>query len=268
MPRTPDRAAGPLVEDEEIQLQDTGQDPSVVGGISLNAGAIKMRDSTGVFDARSGTGVPPGRTLTAGAGLTGGGDLSADRTFDVGANADGSIVVNADDVQVGVLATDAQHGARGGGTQHATATQSVAGFMSAQDKTDLDAIVPFGQERQGLANDAEVSTSTKGAWFEVLTFTTSTLPAGDYLLMWYVEVKHQSPNNRLGVRVQLDDTTDVFLVDAYPVASMFFPESGWKVITVASPAALQIDIDIDQNTGGPPRTIYARNRRVYLWRLS
>lgn len=39
--------------------------------------------------------------------------------------------------------TDAMHGARGGGTQHAVATQSVAGFMSAADKTKLDnAILP------------------------------------------------------------------------------------------------------------------------------
>lgn len=42
-------------------------------------------------------------SLTAGAGMTGGGDLSANRTFNVVANADGTIVVNADDIQVGTL---------------------------------------------------------------------------------------------------------------------------------------------------------------------
>lgn len=42
-------------------------------------------------------------TLTAGAGLTGGGDLSTNRTFNVAANADGTITVNADDIQVGTL---------------------------------------------------------------------------------------------------------------------------------------------------------------------
>jgi hypothetical protein len=78
--------------------------------------------------------------LTAGAGMSGGGDLSASRTFNVVANADGSITVNADDIMVGVLATDAQHGARGGGTQHAVATTSVAGFESAADKTKLNGI--------------------------------------------------------------------------------------------------------------------------------
>jgi hypothetical protein len=56
------------------------------------------------------------------------------------AHADGSIVVNANDIQVGVLATDAQHGNRGGGALHADATTSVAGFMSAADKTKIDAV--------------------------------------------------------------------------------------------------------------------------------
>ena len=81
------------------------------------------------------------RTITAGAGLTGGGDLSANRTLDVVANADASIVVNANDIQVGVLATDAQHGVRGGGTQHAVAVSGgAAGFLSGADKAKLDGL--------------------------------------------------------------------------------------------------------------------------------
>jgi hypothetical protein len=70
----------------------------------------------------------------AGAGLT----LSGS-TFNVGAHADGSITVNANDIQVGILATDAQHGVRGGGTQHALAIAAgAAGFLSGADKTKLD----------------------------------------------------------------------------------------------------------------------------------
>jgi hypothetical protein len=92
------------------------------------------------LDGLPSSAVPTTRNLIAGAGLTGGGDLSADRTFNAVANADGSIVVNADDIQVGILATDAQHGARGGGTQHAVATQSVNGFMVSTDKAKLDNI--------------------------------------------------------------------------------------------------------------------------------
>ena len=64
--------------------------------------------------------------LTAGAGLTKSGTV-----IDVVADADGSLVVAADSMKVGVLATDAQHGARGGGTQHALAGTSAAGFLAA-----------------------------------------------------------------------------------------------------------------------------------------
>lgn len=88
-----------------------------------------------------GGGVPASRLIIAGAGLVGGGDLSADRTLDVAANADGSISVSANDIQVGVLATDAQHGARGGGTQHAVVISAgAAGFMTGADKAKLDGV--------------------------------------------------------------------------------------------------------------------------------
>lgn len=101
------------------------------------AGFITGADKT-KLDGLPTSAVPTSRVMTAGAGMTGTGDLSADRTFDVVANADGSITVNANDIQVGVLATDGQHGVRGGGTQHAAATQSVNGFMSAADKVQSD----------------------------------------------------------------------------------------------------------------------------------
>ena len=53
---------------------------------------------------------------------------------------DGSIVNTNGDVRVGILATDAQHGNRGGGALHATATTMVPGFLSAADKTKLDTV--------------------------------------------------------------------------------------------------------------------------------
>jgi hypothetical protein len=66
-------------------------------------------------------------------------------------------------VQVGVLATDAQHGVRGGGGIHANATTSVAGFESAADKTNLDGIVAgtiAGSAYFGLAVDGAISLGT------------------------------------------------------------------------------------------------------------
>lgn len=51
MARTPDPIG------EELNLADTGADPSAIGAISNNAGALKGRDATGVFNLRSGTGL-------------------------------------------------------------------------------------------------------------------------------------------------------------------------------------------------------------------
>jgi hypothetical protein len=68
----------------------------------------------------------------------GAGLIRTGKTLAIGTNADASIVVNADDIRVGVLATDAQHGTRGGGTLHALATSSSNGFMSAQQGEKLN----------------------------------------------------------------------------------------------------------------------------------
>jgi hypothetical protein len=95
--------------------------------------------------------VPTTRTITAGDGLIGGGDLSADRTIDAVAHADGSIVVNANDIQVGVLATDAQHGARGGGTQHALVDATAAGFQPQSNRSAAVAPVATDDSASGYA---------------------------------------------------------------------------------------------------------------------
>jgi hypothetical protein len=49
--RTPDPVG------EELNLVDLGLDPTVIGAISNNAGQLKGRDNTGVFDLRSGSGL-------------------------------------------------------------------------------------------------------------------------------------------------------------------------------------------------------------------
>ena len=74
--------------------------------------------------------------INAGNGLTKDGN-----TINVGSNIDGSITVNSDNIQVGILASDTQHGTRGGGSLHPQVTGGtggVDGFMSASDKDRLD----------------------------------------------------------------------------------------------------------------------------------
>lgn len=113
------------------------------------------------------------KSVIAGAGLTGGGALSADVTINAVANADGSIVVNSNDLQVGVI-SDTQHGTRGGGTQHAAATTSVAGFMSAADKRAHDALALQITAEGGLAIEMTNKTganSVKGTVVSIYTAT-------------------------------------------------------------------------------------------------
>jgi hypothetical protein len=85
-----------------------------------------------IWQQSAGTWRPKNYLDSAGNGLT-----RTGKVLNVVANADASIVVNADDIRVGVLATDAQHGVRGGGTQHALATGSANGFLSSADFTKL-----------------------------------------------------------------------------------------------------------------------------------
>jgi hypothetical protein len=78
-----------------------------------------------------------GALITAGDGL-----VQIANQFDVVANPDGSITVNANDIQVGVLATDVQHGNRGGGALHAVAGAATAGFVGG---------LPAGATADGVA---------------------------------------------------------------------------------------------------------------------
>ena len=121
---------------------------NVTSGLTATDVQAAIDEVEGRVETVEGDYVPEARTVTAGDGLTGGGDLSSNRTLNVVANADGSIEVNADDIQVGILATDSQHGDRGRGSLHEVATIAEAGFMSNTDKAKLD----------GIETGAEVNT--------------------------------------------------------------------------------------------------------------
>ena len=125
--------------------------------------------------------------VTAGDGLTGGG--TGDVTLDVAA-ADGSIVVNADNIQVGTI-NDTQHGDRGGGSLHATATQSTAGFMGSADKTKLDAL---GQTSQATGTTTITTTSTSYVQMSGMSLTPG---AGTYLVMFSTSVLPPEDFNQL-----------------------------------------------------------------------
>ena len=202
-------------------LEVTGRliPPFKADAVSLNFGGQKLgwapylRAYLAAIDAGLGPGsVPIGRTLTAGTGLTGGGDLSANRTFNVVANADGSIVANADDVQVGVLASDAQHGVRGGGLVHALVVPAgAAGFMSGVDKTKLDGVPSGGGNKYIQAAFAQITvdTTTNSAVFVTLLSTTFTKVALANLLILHLTGGASNSNNNVSMlfRIQIDGVT-------------------------------------------------------------
>lgn len=101
------------------------------GGAVAATGTVTGSNLSGTHSGTS-SGTNTGDQV-AGTGLTG------TTTLNVIANADGSIVANANDIQVGVI-NDTQHGARAGGTTHAdvvAGSPGTSGFMTGAQATKL-----------------------------------------------------------------------------------------------------------------------------------
>jgi len=102
-----------------------------------------------------------GGNVLAGDGLT-----KLGSTFNIEAT-DGSILVKPDSIGVGVLQTDAQHGARGGGLLHALADAVAAGFLSPAHFALLAGATPAATAnallRRGAAGEASLTRLLLGA---------------------------------------------------------------------------------------------------------
>ena len=184
--------------------------------------------------------------------------------IDVVANADGSIVVNANDIQVGVLATDAQHGTRGGGTLHALAVASgAAGFISGADQQKLDDLV----EDYSDYAETEGSTTTAVAAFvqaETLAFTTPA--AGTYRIAWSFEAKCDTVGGIVRTRVQLNAADQMF--GDIPITTSVTtdqPISGFREVALGA-GAQTLDLDFFALVGGT--TVELRRRRLEVRRVS
>ncbi len=133
-------AAGDAATLAASALQSAADAATAEANAIAAAAVQSAADATAAYNAAVAAAPPVARLISAGAGLTGGGSLAADRTLAV-ANADGSISPTVGDLKVGILATDAQHGNRGGGAMHANAISGgAAGFMSGADKATLDLV--------------------------------------------------------------------------------------------------------------------------------
>jgi hypothetical protein len=221
--------------------------------------------------------VPQTRNLTAGAGLTGGGDLSADRTFDVVANVDGSIVVNADDIQVGVI-NDTQHGSRGGGLLHSVFTDALAGFVPASgggttnflraDGTFADPVgsMVFGAEYQTGVSDA-LQTTTLNTYQTAYTFTSTSLPAGTYLFLWSYDAG--SMQDKEASHRVLIDGTEVSEAEwrikegVDKTGEAWLAQAGQNVLTFGAAGTHTVTFQYKSNDDA-----YIRRMRVTLFRVA
>lgn len=141
--------------------------------LSDSVDGASKRLKVGNFPAAGG-GVPSSRILTAGDGLTGGGDLTVDRTFDVALTADG------------------QHGSRGGSALHMAATIAMNGFMSSADKTNHDILARAPQQASATASDTETSAT------DVLMDSMSITPgAGNYMAHFSATFDHDTTNESI-----------------------------------------------------------------------
>ncbi len=116
-------------------VSNTGTFTNASNTTITGGGTIALGGFTFTVPA-TGTGVLTSRTLTAGAGLSGGGDLSADRTFTVGAG--NGITVNADDVALttpGTLNVSTSNSSSGNHT-HAITSSSNPGAAASLLATD------------------------------------------------------------------------------------------------------------------------------------
>lgn len=242
-----------------------GADPTEVGGIRNNAGVIRARDSIGVFDPRYGyQSVPESRLVNAGDGLVGGGDLTADRTFNVVA-ADGSINVGPNAISVGVI-SDAQHGSRGGGALHALATTMAPGFMSAADKTALDNLGFFGQEFQYITS-IPISSTSSNVFQNKLTLATTSLPAGNYILLFSYVVGGTANNTVVESRVILDAVDVRFIVNQrIGTANGRFSVGGHEVVAGLTAGVHTFSIEYRKSSGSGNASI--EGAHLTLWRIN
>lgn len=104
----------------------------------------------------------------------------------------------------------------------------------------------FGQNEQRSVQDAEASVTGTTAWNTLHTWTTGTLPAGTYKVMWSFDWAYSVTNRFMTRRVQVAGATvggpwAVQRTLAYPNWQL---ASGFAFFTVATPGTQTINVDV------------------------
>jgi len=137
-----------------------------------------------------------------------------------------------------------------------TTTESGLEFVDAPGAGGVE-VIAWGVEES-------LMTTTSTSWREVLSLNTPSLPAGDYLIMWYYEWQYKHGSFYFKGRVQVDDADIVMDHYQQPANVYDWPDrSGFKRVTLTT-GVHNIDIDYCGTKSG--KTAKIRNIRLELWR--
>lgn len=124
----------------------------------------------------------------------------------------------------------------------------------------------FGTEFQVASSEGESQTDDADySGNEKLKLTTPSLPAGDYLIGWSMELANSNKDKCTMARVHLDDTT-VLGEQCKPKTQSNNEYVGWSGFKVVTLTAAVHTIDIDYKAVSD--TAYIRRARLEIWRVS
>ena len=96
------------------------------------------------------------------------------------------------------------HGSQSTGTHHAAVTTSVNGFMSAADKTKLDADTMY-------LTTGTVANNSNSVWATISTFPTITLATGTYIFEADIIAQSAATTTGMGLRLNVNTATATFM---------------------------------------------------------
>ena len=121
------------------------------------------------------------------------------------------------------------------------------------------------QQAESLAE----SSTTSLTYIQKLRLTTTSLPAGDYMVQWSFEYSQQSNTEACESRIQVDDTTILGEYAGAPNISYaqggYYPAGGFAITTLT--AGIHT-IDVDYASSASNKSAYIKNVRLSIWRVS
>lgn len=196
--------------------------------------------------------------LTAGTGMTGGGDITASRTFNVvGVN---SITANASNIDLvndqAAPGVNQVYGTDGAGTKGWKPDPAGGGNV-------------FGNQPE-TATDLPQQTTTSAGFVNALTQTYTPLVAGDYMVHWSGEHRNTADNAAVDTQITIDggqvNSYRYYSLPGIVAVDDFQSIAGHAVVTRGDTSAFDVDINFSAPDNGG--TAIVRNLRIFIYRVS